>query len=120
MSDKPREFWVSWDGVNAGPLSVSDKKPSGISGGGSVVSMRVVDAKAFERIAKELERSEVQLQLNRNGIGEHVNAYAEAVSLIRELRDIFRLLLPTLPASTQIDRCSDGISKADLFLKGGK
>lgn len=40
--EKNKRLWVQWDGVNFHGYSVTDRKPSGISGGGSMQHMEVV------------------------------------------------------------------------------
>ena len=53
---KPMEYWLHYNGMTGHRYSWDDKKPSGISGGGSTISIHTVDKAAYNKAIEALKK----------------------------------------------------------------
>lgn len=88
MSKKWRERWIGYDGINERPEWVTTIKPSGISGGGSNRSFKVIEIGALEEARTEIAAyREVLEQINKEELNNQRpgGGYSRSATLSYEI-----------------------------------
>lgn len=88
---KAREWWICWDDTQDNPRKfVRDTKPSGISGGGSMIDVHVIEKSAYDKAVEALKEMDCEYQwVSPNSVNCHDKYHAiEKCTKCRTLKSL--------------------------------